>query len=50
LTHPGSYNGAAMRRNSLRADWFFPIEEAPVFATVNESMEETLQKSRKEKK
>jgi hypothetical protein len=22
-----------MRRNSLRADWFFPIEEAPVFAT-----------------
>ena len=34
LTHPGSYNGAAMRRNSLRADWFFPIEEAPVFATV----------------
>ena len=34
LTHPGSYNGAAMRRNSLRADWFFPIKEAPVFATV----------------
>lgn len=23
-----------MRRNSPRADWFFPIEEAPVLVTV----------------
>ena len=23
-----------MNRNSNRSDWFFPIEEAPVFATV----------------
>lgn len=34
LSHPGGYNGAAMRRNSPRADWFFPIEEAPVLVTV----------------
>ena len=34
LTHPGSYNGTVMNRNISRADWFFPIEEAPVYATV----------------
>ena len=34
LSHPGGYNGAVMRRNSSHADWFFPIDEAPVLVTV----------------
>ena len=28
-----------MNRNSNRTDWFFPIEEAPVFTTVTRSGE-----------
>ena len=34
LSHPIGFNGAAMRQNSPPADWFFPIEDAPVLVTV----------------